>query len=126
MKKEKELLLNISKLLEPFTEWAAYESGIIDSKGNTKRKVLIALNENKIFNDSDGFIRNLKQIIEENFQSNKELAICIAGSYLVEHEQFSKWFQNKEMVCESFLDFYDYTSSLKNQNIKNYGTLHWS
>ena len=81
----------IRRLATPFSEWKAYELGIIDEKGNLlkKRKELRMVKEREAFGLFDLLVLKLKRLLEKVPGGNTRIGSYAAALWLIkEHEQY--------------------------------------
>lgn len=80
------IYLIIKKLSTPFSEWDAYELGIIDENGN-KLKEPITFKERDAWTVFDRFVANLKRIMSKFVGSSKFAAIATTAFLLKDSKE---------------------------------------
>jgi hypothetical protein len=79
----------IKRLATPFSEWKAYELGIIDERGNIlkKRKELTTIEERKAWGKFDVMVSKLKRLLEKVPGGQSRLASYAAALWLIKENE---------------------------------------
>lgn len=114
------IYLFLRKLTKPFTEWKAYDLGIIDHRGNIKipRKDLKTQEEKNAFTIFDLFVLRMKRILEKLPFGKSRLASYAAALYFIrEEKQFneSSYLNDEEILAEELEEFIDYIEDDKDE-----------
>ena len=112
----------IRRLATPFNKWDAYETGVIDDKGNVLVKKKDRTSEQKkSFKVFDVMVRNMKRLLAKLPGGSTRLASYAAALFLIrEHKAFTP----KSLITEDIdEDSLEESLSLFNELYSNYTTL---
>jgi hypothetical protein len=99
----------IKRLATPFTEWKAYDLGIIDERGNILKKTrdLRTVEERKSWGKFDVMISKLKRLLEKVPGGQTRIASYAAALYLIKESQAINSHDQEELTEEELLENFD-------------------
>jgi hypothetical protein len=89
---------------KPFKKWEAYDTGVIDKKGNLLLKNNLTSQQKDSYTFFHRLVRNLKQLLEKVPGMKSKLGKAVAAYFLFK-EQMVKHGTNGEMLDEAFIEY---------------------